>query len=262
MKALIFEAPHEAVVSRYRSSARSARTRCSVKSHAVGICHSDFELYEGRYIIPVSYPIIPGHEWCGEVVEAGSAVGGLQPVMRRGRMRRRPCRARPFRLFDRRRRRRVLQGARRVAAQAAGGALVHGRARWSSRSRSPTTPPSWPAESTRRTWSPSSAAGRSGCSASWPPPRTTQPSRSSSRKQARRDKALESGRRAALDPDRPGLRRRRAAELTARPRVRRRDRGGRLSGRDGERTRGRGAGGTGRLRRHRRRRRSAGASSG
>ena len=48
-----------------------------VRSHAVGICHSDFELYEGRYIIPVSYPIIPGHEWCGEVVDAGAAVRGL-----------------------------------------------------------------------------------------------------------------------------------------------------------------------------------------
>jgi L-iditol 2-dehydrogenase len=49
-----------------------------VRSHAVGICHSDFELLDGRYIIPVSYPIIPGHEWAGEVVEVGSAVGGLR----------------------------------------------------------------------------------------------------------------------------------------------------------------------------------------
>src|SRR5581483_2361243 len=30
-------------------------------------------------LIPVSYPIIPGHEWAGEVVEAGSAVNGLEP---------------------------------------------------------------------------------------------------------------------------------------------------------------------------------------
>ena len=50
-----------------------------VRSHAVGICHSDFELLEGRYIIPFSYPITPGHEWAGEVVEVGSAVEGLQP---------------------------------------------------------------------------------------------------------------------------------------------------------------------------------------
>ena len=44
-----------------------------MRSRNVGICHSDFELYEGRYIIPVSYPIIPGHEWSGEIAEVGSA---------------------------------------------------------------------------------------------------------------------------------------------------------------------------------------------
>ncbi len=49
-----------------------------VRSHAVGICHSDFELYAGRYIIPVRYPIIPGHEWAGEIVEAGADVRGLK----------------------------------------------------------------------------------------------------------------------------------------------------------------------------------------
>ena len=50
-----------------------------VRSHVVGICHSDFELFAGRYIIPVTYPIIPGHEWAGEVVEVGGAVSGLKP---------------------------------------------------------------------------------------------------------------------------------------------------------------------------------------
>jgi L-iditol 2-dehydrogenase len=50
-----------------------------VRSRKVGICHSDFELYEGRYIIPVSYPIIPGHEWSGEIAEVGSAVTTLKP---------------------------------------------------------------------------------------------------------------------------------------------------------------------------------------
>jgi L-iditol 2-dehydrogenase len=78
MKALIFQAPQQAVVSEIEDP-RIGPDEVLVKSHAVGICHSDFELYEGRYIIPVSYPIIPGHEWCGEVVEAGPAVGGLQP---------------------------------------------------------------------------------------------------------------------------------------------------------------------------------------
>ena len=48
-----------------------------VKSKAVGICHSDIELLEGRYILPFSYPIIPGHEWAGEVTEVGSDVTGF-----------------------------------------------------------------------------------------------------------------------------------------------------------------------------------------
>jgi L-iditol 2-dehydrogenase len=47
-------------------------------SRAVGICHSDIELLEGRYIIPFGYPIIPGHEWAAEVIETGAKVTGLR----------------------------------------------------------------------------------------------------------------------------------------------------------------------------------------
>lgn len=45
-----------------------------VAARAVGVCHSDIDLLEGRYIIPFSYPIIPGHEWSGEIVRVGDAV--------------------------------------------------------------------------------------------------------------------------------------------------------------------------------------------
>lgn len=45
-----------------------------VSSRRVGICHSDFELLEGNYIVPVSYPVVPGHEWSGQVAEVGSGV--------------------------------------------------------------------------------------------------------------------------------------------------------------------------------------------
>ena len=76
MKALIFEAPERAVVTDVEKPGIGP-DEVLVRSHAVGICHSDFELLAGHYIIPVSYPIIPGHEWAGEVVEAGSAVSGL-----------------------------------------------------------------------------------------------------------------------------------------------------------------------------------------
>ncbi len=78
MKALIFEAPQQAVVTDVEQPAIGP-DEVLVRSHAVGICHSDFELLAGHYIIPVSYPIIPGHEWAGEVVEVGSSVSGLSP---------------------------------------------------------------------------------------------------------------------------------------------------------------------------------------
>src|SRR6478736_9001882 len=78
MKALVFEEPRRAVVSDQEIPAIAA-DEVLVRSRNVGICHSDFELYEGRYIIPVSYPIIPGHEWSGEVAEVGAAVEGFRP---------------------------------------------------------------------------------------------------------------------------------------------------------------------------------------
>jgi L-iditol 2-dehydrogenase len=77
MKALVFEEPRRAVV-RDLDTPSIAADEVLVRSRNVGICHSDFELYEGRYIIPVSYPIIPGHEWSGEVAETGSAVTTLR----------------------------------------------------------------------------------------------------------------------------------------------------------------------------------------
>jgi L-iditol 2-dehydrogenase len=50
-----------------------------VALRSVGICHSDFELLEGRYIIPFGYPIIPGHEWSGQIAEVGRDVTGFAP---------------------------------------------------------------------------------------------------------------------------------------------------------------------------------------
>ncbi|MGW1345831.1 zinc-dependent alcohol dehydrogenase [Kribbella sp. NPDC002412] len=50
-----------------------------VALRSVGICHSDFELLEGRYIIPFGYPIVPGHEWSGQVAEVGREVTGFAP---------------------------------------------------------------------------------------------------------------------------------------------------------------------------------------
>ncbi|RFU49104.1 zinc-binding dehydrogenase [Paraburkholderia sp. DHOC27] len=77
MKALVFEAPGTPVV-RDVPVPRIKDTEVLVRTRAVGICHSDYELLGGRYIIPVSYPVTPGHEWCGEIVEVGKSVSGLK----------------------------------------------------------------------------------------------------------------------------------------------------------------------------------------
>lgn len=52
-----------------------------VKVKAVGICGTDLEIYSGT--IPylrtgqMRYPVVPGHEWAGEVVEVGPGVKGI-----------------------------------------------------------------------------------------------------------------------------------------------------------------------------------------
>jgi L-iditol 2-dehydrogenase len=56
---------------------RIAADEVLLASRTVGICHSDIELLEGRYIIPFEYPVIPGHEWAAEVVEVGGDVRDL-----------------------------------------------------------------------------------------------------------------------------------------------------------------------------------------
>jgi L-iditol 2-dehydrogenase len=77
MRALVFEQPNQAAI-RELDVPSIAADEVLVRSRNVGICHSDFELYEGRYIIPVAYPIIPGHEWSGEIAEVGAGVTSLR----------------------------------------------------------------------------------------------------------------------------------------------------------------------------------------
>jgi L-iditol 2-dehydrogenase len=73
MKALVFEKPDNPIIVDVPVPAISD-TEVLIRSRAIGICHSDYELLGGRYIIPISYPVTPGHEWCGEIVEVGKAV--------------------------------------------------------------------------------------------------------------------------------------------------------------------------------------------
>ncbi len=77
MKALIFDEPKKLTVAEVQSP-RIDANEVMIRSSRVGICHSDYELLAGQYIIPISYPVTPGHEWVGEVVEVGRNVKGLQ----------------------------------------------------------------------------------------------------------------------------------------------------------------------------------------
>lgn len=76
MRALVYSAPEDAAVIEIDDPA-IGETDCLVRMRRVGICHSDFDLLAGKYILPIEYPVIPGHEWTGEVVEVGAQVTGF-----------------------------------------------------------------------------------------------------------------------------------------------------------------------------------------
>jgi 2-desacetyl-2-hydroxyethyl bacteriochlorophyllide A dehydrogenase len=50
---------------------------------AVGICGTDVEIFEGRLVYFrtgwARFPVVPGHEWVGEVVDVGAGVRGFAP---------------------------------------------------------------------------------------------------------------------------------------------------------------------------------------
>lgn len=76
MKAAVFT-QREVIAVQERDIPAIGPDEVLVKSRMVGVCHSDIELLEGRYILPFSYPIVPGHEWAGEVFDVGTEVVGL-----------------------------------------------------------------------------------------------------------------------------------------------------------------------------------------
>lgn len=77
MKALVFEAPEKPIVVDVPMP-QPRDSEVLVRTTQIGICHSDYELLAGRYIIPIAYPVTPGHEWSGEIVEVGKTAKGYQ----------------------------------------------------------------------------------------------------------------------------------------------------------------------------------------
>ncbi len=76
MKALVFDGPGSASI-RDVERPRPAPDEVLVRPTRVGICHSDLGLLAGDYILPIPWPVVPGHEWTGVVEEVGEATVGL-----------------------------------------------------------------------------------------------------------------------------------------------------------------------------------------
>src|SRR6266700_3893105 len=79
MRALLLKAPGEAILTELEKPAIGPED-VLIRSRAVGICGSDVELYRGtRPTDFYRYPIVPGHEWAGEIVAVGVQVRHLAP---------------------------------------------------------------------------------------------------------------------------------------------------------------------------------------
>jgi 2-desacetyl-2-hydroxyethyl bacteriochlorophyllide A dehydrogenase len=76
MKAVVIEEPNEVSVKEV-AEPTPAPDQALIKVEACGICGTDIHVIRGEFA-PTRYPIIPGHEFCGEVVEVGSEVRNLK----------------------------------------------------------------------------------------------------------------------------------------------------------------------------------------
>ena len=80
MKAVVVERPHQVAYRELEAPAVGA-DEVLVRSHAAGLCRTDIEVMTGVFTDPrwVHFPVIPGHEWAGTVVEVGGEVDDAKP---------------------------------------------------------------------------------------------------------------------------------------------------------------------------------------
>jgi 2-desacetyl-2-hydroxyethyl bacteriochlorophyllide A dehydrogenase len=76
VKAVVIEEPNEVVVKEV-ADPTPRPDEAVVKVEACGICGTDIHVIRGEFA-PTRYPIIPGHEFCGEVVGVGKEVRNLK----------------------------------------------------------------------------------------------------------------------------------------------------------------------------------------
>ena len=72
MKAVLITEPKQVALVELPDPAPGVRDLV-VKVEACGICGTDLHILDGEFP-PTRYPIVPGHEFCGEVVAAGAEV--------------------------------------------------------------------------------------------------------------------------------------------------------------------------------------------
>jgi 2-desacetyl-2-hydroxyethyl bacteriochlorophyllide A dehydrogenase len=104
MKAVVIEEPNRVAVKQIADPTPNP-TEAVVKVEACGICGTDIHVLRGEFA-PTRYPIVPGHEFCGEIVAIGGDVRNLKvgefvavdPSLFCGRCRQ--CRAGRFNLCE------------------------------------------------------------------------------------------------------------------------------------------------------------------
>ena len=75
MQAVVVESPGQASVAELpKPSARVGEV--VIRVHVCGVCGTDVHIYKGEYL--GDYPVIPGHEFAGDVVELGPEVTGFK----------------------------------------------------------------------------------------------------------------------------------------------------------------------------------------
>jgi 2-desacetyl-2-hydroxyethyl bacteriochlorophyllide A dehydrogenase len=79
MKAVVVERPNK-VIYRAVEAPAVAPDDVLVESRAAGLCRTDIEMMTGVFTDPrwVRYPVIPGHEWAGTVIEVGAHVDSVR----------------------------------------------------------------------------------------------------------------------------------------------------------------------------------------
>jgi len=80
MKAVVVAGPHDISYRDVEAPALGPGD-VLVRSREAGLCRTDIEMMTGDFTDPrwVRFPLIPGHEWAGTVVEVGAEVDDVRP---------------------------------------------------------------------------------------------------------------------------------------------------------------------------------------